>query len=420
MSLSTRLRQERGQIVEEMRKLCDSKNAADAARWRELDAKQEELRIKIQTAETNRLDEELHMLARDPERPLIVDHNNYAISTDARSLNAVDEVRAKPEYRKAFREYLTTGERHELRTYTPLGSISPADGSTLVPVGFQKEVDVHMKAIGGLRLCARIITTPQGNSLQWPTEEDTSNAGHWMPQNSGPVAQTNPTFSNVTLGSDLLSSDQVLVPVELFQDSAFSIEALLTESFGIRLGRGTASAYMNGNGANIVGLLPTLTAATPSRAVAAVGANPNSGNSGDTAANSLGSDDFANAITAVDPAYRLGPRVGFLANQSTFDKMRNVKDKYGRPIWQVSLSEGQPDKIMGYPYWYDQSMQLIGSGHVPLIFGDFAKYIIRDVLGMTVVRYNELYMVNHQLGYEAFMRTFGQVLNAQAFSYIQQ
>jgi HK97 family phage major capsid protein len=194
----------------------------------------------------------------------------------------------------------------------------------------------------------------------------------------------------------------------------------LTGSFGTRLGRGTASAYMNGNGANITGLLPVLKAATPVRSVAAVGANANSGNSGDTAVDSLGSDDFANLITAVDAAYRIGPRVGFLANQATYDKMRTVKDKYGRPIWQVSLSEGQPDRVMGYPYYYDQSMQLIGAGNVPLIFGNYEKYIIRDVLGMTTVRYGELYMTSHQIGYESFLRTFGQVLNAQAFSYIQQ
>jgi HK97 family phage major capsid protein len=168
-----------------------------------------------------------------------------------------------------------------------------------------------------------------------------------------------------------------------------------------------------------VGLLPALVAAG-GRGVLAQGAGFNSGGTGtgNTGGTSLGTEDWSNVITAVDPAYRIGKNVGFIANQSTFDTMRNVLDKYGRPIWQVSLAEGQPDRILGYPYWFDQSMPLIGVNNTPVIFGNFAHYIIRDVLNMTLVRYNELYMVNHQIGFEAFLRTFGQLLNSLAFAYI--
>ena len=55
-----------------------------------------------------------------------------------------------------------------------------------------------------------------------------------------------------------------------------------------------------------------------------------------------------------------------------------------------------------------------------VLFGKFDKYIVRDVLGMTMVRYNELYMPNHQVGFQAYLRTDGQRLQQKAFSLLQQ
>jgi HK97 family phage major capsid protein len=407
MSLSIRLRQERKQLSEQMRTLLTSTSPSAAEQWRTLDRAQEELRKKIEAIEQDGIERDVTSENRSRAQLPAIAGMEHETSTRDRG------VLASAEYNSAFKTYLSTGDTRELRTYAAL---SPT-GSVLIPIGFQKQVEVYMKAIGGLRQCARILPTPTGNPLQYPIEIDTSNSGTWLAPGAG-IAQTNPTFSNVTLGADLLSSDQVLVDVELFADSAFSMEALLSESFGVRLARGTASAYMNGNGLNIVGLLPALVAAT-GRSVSVVGCFANSGNSANTDLNSLGTSDWNAVVEAVDPAYRIGNNVGYVANQSTFDSMRSTLDKYGRPLWQTSLAANEPDRINGFRYWMDQSMSAIGAGNTSVIFGNFEKYIIRDVLGMTLVRYNELYMPNHQLGFEAFMRTFGQLLNPLAFAYLK-
>jgi HK97 family phage major capsid protein len=116
-------------------------------------------------------------------------------------------------------------------------------------------------------------------------------------------------------------------------------------------------------------------------------------------------------------SYRDGYECSFLANQATWDAQRLRKDKYGRPVWQVSLAQGEPDKVYGFSYGYNNSQPVQAPGAVGVVvFGAFQKYIIRDVLGMTVVRYNELYMPNHQIGFEAFLRTDGQLLQPKAFS----
>ncbi len=113
-----------------------------------------------------------------------------------------------------------------------------------------------------------------------------------------------------------------------------------------------------------------------------------------------------------------------MGHWSVLDYLRKVKDKYGRPLFTDPIT-GELKKIMGYEIDWNAAMAATTSG-VPtanmysLLFGKFDKYIIRDVLGMTMVRYNELYMPNHQVGFQAYLRTDGNRLQQKAFSLLQQ
>jgi HK97 family phage major capsid protein len=103
---------------------------------------------------------------------------------------------------------------------------------------------------------------------------------------------------------------------------------------------------------------------------------------------------------------------------STWDTLKKLKDKYGRPEWAVQLAAFQPDTIAGYKYDWNQDMAAIGAGNISVVFGDFNNFVVRNVLGFTLVRFNELFMVNYQRAYQAFMRTDGKLLQAAAFSYL--
>ena len=244
--------------------------------------------------------------------------------------------------------------------------------------------------------------------------DDTSNSGEFVGENNG-VSQLNPTFGQVQFASYLASSKQVLISVQLLQDSAFDLESELSQAFAIRLGRILNNKYTVGTGSGCPkGLIYTIQNDAVPNVVNAVGSNSNDGISGNTEANSIGSDDLDNLISAVDPAYRTNAK--FMMNWKTIDFLRKVKDKYGRPLWVASLAVGEPDRIFGYPFDWNSDMDTVAAGHYPVVFGDFTKYIIRDVGGVTVVRYNELYMPNHQVGFQAFLRTDGQRLQQAAFS----
>jgi HK97 family phage major capsid protein len=396
------LRKQRRELSERMSACLNSTSPSALAEWRALDAQQDKLGQEIQRIEQDIL-ERAESVANGNhrfERPNVGEHNDRALSRTASA-----------SYKRDFEVWIRTGkESAEMRA---LGDASGAPGAQLVPQGFSGELEAKMKYWNGVANIARTITTDTGNPLPWPTMDDTSNTGEWLAE-AAPVTTADPTFGNVTLGANLLSSKQVKVSVALAQDSAFDMGALLLDAFGERLGRAQDTAYWTGDGSTIpvTGLLTALQAAG-GRSVLAVGANLNDGVS--TALNSVGSDDFSNLIDKLDRGYQR-PTNHFVFSQTTGNALRKLKDKYGRPVWEVSLAQGSPETIFGYPFQIDNAFANIGAGNVSVAFGDFSKYVIRRALGITLVRFNELYMPNYQIAFQAFLRTDAKLLQSAAFS----
>lgn len=343
----------------------------------------------------------------------------------------IDEKRASKEYNAAFDTMIRTAGRtiapvlEEVRSYSGLESlVGGGNGEYVVPVGFQKELEIKLKAYGGMRNVCRVLNTSTGQPLQYPTMDDTANDGEWLAE-ANPIGQANPTFNRVTFTANVASSKQVLVSVQLLQDSAFDVQGLLSTAMGIRIGRRINSGYTNGNGTGQPnGIIPAVVAyGSGSQLVTAVGANATN-NPGATALNSVDIiTDLDALITKVDPAYRAGAK--FMAHQSTFDTFRKQKDGFGRTLWNVSVSEDEPDTIYGYEYQWNQNMDVLPATASPhttvnsVLFGNFEHYVLRDVGPVTFFVFQETYMANLQKGYQAFLRTDGQLLQGAAFSLLQ-
>jgi HK97 family phage major capsid protein len=60
------------------------------------------------------------------------------------------------------------------------------------------------------------------------------------------------------------------------------------------------------------------------------------------------------------------------------------------------------------------------TGLVSVLFGDFSYYWIRDVDGIAFQRLNELYAENGQVGFRAYHRTDGKLLNTAAVKKLTQ
>lgn len=426
------LRQKRNDLIQEMHSLTEKTEFPDEAskRWDDLDKQQKAIEGQILRMEqSEKLTEEMRGVKAPPQAaPGAGDPEDRG--TPAGPEAAVKALRTKlesQEYRAAFFDYVRNGTQdcdresrkmleetfREARTYTGLNVGTGTQGGYVVPIGFQKEIEQKMKALGRMRENCRVVPTSTGGILDWPTLDDTTNSGRWLAE-AAPVSQTNPTYGQIQFSAYLASSDQVLLSVQLLQDSAFDLEPELSQAFGTRLGRLTNLAYTKGSGSGQpTGLITAILAQASPNTVTAVGSNTNDG-AGGTEANSIGSDDLDNLISAVDPAYRVNGK--FMMSWKVIDTLRKLKDKYGRPLWVSSLAVGEPDRIFGYPFDWNADMDIVGAGNNPVLFGDFSKYIIRDVAGFTMVRYNELYMPNHQIGFQAFLRTDGNLIQPAAFS----
>lgn len=330
-----------------------------------------------------------------------------------------DEDEAKEiqkRYKRAFGNYLRGGverlgpeEREVLqRGYTtlPTGDMDARDlsaitgttGGFAVPQEFSNQVEVAMRDFSGvLQSRAQVITTGTGADLPWPTINDTTNEGEQVDENTATGTQ-DITFGQITAKAYLFSSRLILVPLQLMQDTAIDLEGLLASLFAERLGRIQNRRFTTGNNANQP--QGVVTASTLGRTAAASAA--------------ITYDETIDLQHSVDPAYRLNGE--YMFNDNTLALLRKLKDADGRPIWQpsmtASMANGAPGTLNGSPYWINQHMANAASGARSMLFGDFSKYKIRSVKGMTIVRLTERYAEKFQVGFMAFKRLDGRLSNA--------
>jgi HK97 family phage major capsid protein len=280
-------------------------------------------------------------------------------------------------------------------------------GGFVIPQGFSGQLETFLKAFGGMRKVARLFPTPSGNDIPWPTVDDTSNVGELLAENTSAALQ-DVAFGQVILKAYKYSSKVVLVPIELLQDSYFDVGALLQELLSTRIGRITNTHFTVGTGTG-----------QPKGVVVEAGLGK-LGLAGQTL--TMIYDDVVDLEHSIDPLYR--DSASYMMADSSLKVLKKLKDSTGRPIWLPGLSSGMSDKINGptlngYPYSINQDIAAMAVSAKSVLFGDFSKYIVRDVMDITLLRLEERYAEVGQVGFIAFSRADGRAINASALKYYQ-
>ncbi|MDW9507028.1 phage major capsid protein [Sinorhizobium meliloti] len=410
MSNITELREKQQKLVSDARALlADIKDDTAEARVAELESQHDsamaeydrlEARIKREEALETR---ERDLNAADNRRP-----NGEDRSVQGGRQENIDESRAA-----AFRSYLRHGledmpaeERKIVREMRAQAVGTDSKGGYLVPEGFMAELVKSLKAWGPMLDpgVTRVLTTTAGNSIPWPTMDDTSNEGSLIGENTQ-VTETEISFGTKTLEAYKYTSGVVLVSAELLQDSAIDVEGTVRSAMAERIGRignrhltvGTGSSQPNG----------IVTAATAVTGVAAAAA--------------LTFDDMIELFHAVDPAYRDDPSVRFMFNDGTLKSLRKIKDTVtGNYIWQpADVRTGAPATVLDKPYSINQAMAAIGASNKSVAFGAFNRYVVRMVREFAVRRLMERYADYDQTGFIGFTRLDGELLDASAVKVLQ-
>jgi HK97 family phage major capsid protein len=391
------LREQRAQLWSRQKELLEAGLTAESrSEFDRIEADMVQLRSDIERMETH--ESEAREIARTTR--ITAAGPVEVVGDEAREIVQDDEVR----YTDAFRTYalrgqaaLTSEQRSILEKRTPQSTSATAGGYTIAQA-FSGELDVALKQFGGVRQAARIMATDTGALMPWPTVNDTGNIGRLLGENS--QVQAGPmTFGVVNFGAFKFSSDSVLVSEELLQDSAFDLNSFIGASLGERLGRITNQYFTVGTGTSEPQGVVTF-AAEGVLSTAAVGTYV------------IGWEDLVALEHSVDPAYRASTSARWMLNDSTLRDLKLITDQEDRPIWLPGIATREPDTILGYQYVINQDMASQGALAKPLLFGDFSKFVVRDVRGVTLLRLVERYADYHQVGFLAFLRADSRGLNA--------
>ncbi|TFV61405.1 phage major capsid protein [Mycobacterium sp. PS03-16] len=290
-------------------------------------------------------------------------------------------VRRDDTLERAFDHYLRTGrENQDITELRAQGTSPDTAGGFLVPETMRQKLTERLKAFGGLASAVEEIVTTSGEPLRWPTLDDTANVGVITPENTAPASggadlvfgeKTLGAFKYVAPGANNLP---LRVSVELLQDSAFDIQALVERKLGERIGRRQALDWVSGNGTTepfgidtgTTVAVDTFDAATPTY------------------------DELVDAVHQVDPAYRAAAVWTF--NDQTLAQIERLVDGSGRPLLNPAaegISSGPANTtLLGYPVIIDQAWPTYADATTGRwgAFGDLRSgYVIRRVKDLTLI-----------------------------------
>ena len=280
---------------------------------------------------------------------------------------------------RAFDHYLRTGkENQDIVELRAQGVGTDSAGGFMVPDVMRDRITERVKAFGGLAGAVEEITTSGGEPLRWPTLDDTANSGVIAAEGTAPGSG----------GADLVFGEKVLgafkyvapgasqlplrVSVELLQDSAFDVQALVTRKLGERIGRKQAVDWVSGAGTTLPFGITTGTSGTAFTSAGITYA------------------ELVAAVHEVDPEYRMSASWSF--NDATLAKIESIVDTTGRPILNdanAGIGAGPQNKtLLGYPVVIDQAFATYTDGGTNKwgVFGDLRSgYVIRRVRDLTLI-----------------------------------
>jgi HK97 family phage major capsid protein len=294
------------------------------------------------------------------------------------------------------------------------GAYPGATTGFFVPVGFINRIEEALKYYGPMLSAGaglpEIMDTATGQPLPFPTDNDTAVVGELIGEGVS-VTGADASLGQIILGAYKFSSKLVKISIELLQDSAFDLESWLARKFANRLGRVLNTYMTTGTGTNQPKGIMVAAVAGPT----ALGSSSNDGTS--AGANTIGSDDMIALEHSVDPLYRPGAR--YMFHDTVLQALRQVKDKYGRPLWMPGVINGAPDTINGYGYSInndmDQLQTVAASPKVSkntVVFGQLSKYVIRRVKDMSILRLEERFAEYGQIAFLGLARYDGNLLDA--------
>ena len=280
-----------------------------------------------------------------------------------------------------------------------MSTTTAAEGGFTVPSEVSSMVIQALKAYGGMRDVAEILTTEGGNPWNFPTSDGTAETGEIVAEN-GAATGADITFGTVALNPFMYSSKKIALPWQLISDSAIDVVSFVVARLGTRLGRITNTHYTTGDGSSKpYGLMARTTAGKV-------------GTTGQTL--TVTYDDLVDLKHSVNRAYR--QRGKWMMNDLSVAIVSKIKDTSGQPIWQPAITAGAPDMLLGHAVTTNDDVAVMAANAKSIAFGDLSQYKIRDIKDSVIMRRfdDSAFALNGQVGFCGWMRTGGNLVDPSA------
>ena len=387
MSQTLELREKRAKAWEAAKAFLDAKAkdgafafAEDAATYDRMEQEVMDLGKQIDRLERQAaIDAELAKATSTP----ITNQPNGKADGDSK------QGRASDEYKRAFWNGMRNKMSYEVQNALSIGTDS--EGGYLVPDEYERKLVQALEDEVFFRSLANVIKTSSGDR-KIPIVTSKGEAA-WIDE-GGQFPESDDSFGQTSIGAYKLAT-MIKVSDELLNDSVFNIENYISKEFARRIGTKEEEAFFVGDGkGKPEGLF-------------------GSADLGVTAATvNITFDDVMDLFYSLRAPYR--KKATWLLNDSTVKAIRKLKDGNGNYIWQPSVRDGEPDRILNRPYRTSIYVPELAAGNRVMAFGDYSYYWIADRQGRSFKRLNELYATTGQVGFLACERVDGKLILSEA------
>jgi HK97 family phage major capsid protein len=290
---------------------------------------------------------------------------------------------AVAEHKKAFRDYVRTGEAAGLKQLEAkaLSAGSGPDGGYLVPDTIEREVLRRLASISPIRAIASVRTISGG--LYKRAFSTAGPATGWVGE-TGARPQTNASVLAELSFPAMELYAQPAATQTLLDDAVVDIDQWIADEVESAFAEQEGTAFVNGDGVNKPkGFLASPTVDNASWSWGNLGFIGTGAAGAFPASNP--SDKLIELIYSLRSGYR--QNAVFVMNRKTQSAIRKFKDTDGNYLWQPPAGAGQGATLMSFPVVEAEDMPDIGANSLSIAFGDFKRgYLVVDRAGVRVLR----------------------------------
>jgi len=385
-------REERTKLVADARALAEraekngwAEDGEEKARWERMISDAQDLGKDI---------ERLESLDRQ-ERELLEKPGATTALGGERAGAAKDEAEARKEMRSAvFSAYLRGGKEEAFEVaarpeFRALQADSATIGGYLVPPEqFVAQLIKDLDNESFIRRFSKKFTVTSSDKLGAPSL-DADPANHAWTAEVGAVSED----STMAFGKRELEPNQltklVKVSNKLLRVAALGPENLVRQRLSYIMGQTLEGVYLTGSGAS-----QPLGVFTASANGISTGQDVSTGNT----TTAVTFDGLVEAKYAIKQGYN----AVWMFSRVAIKNIAKLKDGDGQYLWSPSRTAGEPDRLLGAPVYVSDHAnfpQTFTTGLYVGIYGDFSYYWTVDLGSMELIRLNELYQANGQVGF---------------------